>query len=346
MFNLVQQMQGEFEFYIFTGERDLDGSLLSGVRRNAWVQFNSTTKVFYSEKENRSNVLLKEIKEINPARVFVIGLFDWHFNIVPMLYSPVPCIVSVRGMLHTGALTQKSWKKKIFIGLFNLFGQNHKHLFHATDENEANEIKKALGTDAKIFVAGNFPRPVDFIEKLKADKALDLITVALIGPMKNHLKIIQSLQHVKSKINYHIYGPIKDPAYWHLCVAEKAKLPPNVELIYHGEIQPQLIPSVLGKGDVFIMPSVSENYGHSIVEALFAGLPVITSRNVPWLNLESARAGMNVDVDEKILSAAIESFAEMPDAEFQQWKMAARAYATHKTNIAEVYEAHKKMFEH
>lgn len=339
-------MQGEYEFYIFTGEKDLDGSLLSGVRRNAWVQFNSTTKVFYAEKENRSNVLLREIKELNPSRVFVIGLFDWHFNIVPMLYSTAPCIVSVRGMLHEGALTQKSWKKKIFIGLFNLFGQNHKHVFHATDENEAKEIRKSLGTDAKIMVAGNFPRPVDFIEKSKKQASLDLITIALIGPMKNHLKVIQALQHVKFQVNYHIYGPIKDPAYWHLCVAEKAKLPPHVEMIYHGEIQPQLIPSIIGKGDVFIMPSVSENYGHAIVEALFAGLPAITSQHVPWLNLEMAKAGMNIEVDLNSISSAIDRFAEMSDPEFQEFKNAAHKYAEEKTNIDEVFAAHKKMFAH
>ncbi len=345
VYNLVDQMQGAFDFYIFTGDKDLDGSLLSGVRRNAWVQFNSSTKVYYAEKENRSNKLMHEIKDLKPHRVFVIGLFDWYFNIVPMLYSPVPCIVSVRGMLHGGALTQKSWKKKIFIGLFNLFGLNHKHLFHATDANEEREIKNALGTDAKVFIAGNFPRAVHFIEKSKAADVLELITVALISPMKNHLKVILSLQQVKAKVNYHIYGPVKDPAYWHLCVAEKAKLPANVDMIYHGEIQPQLIPSILGKGDLFIMPSVSENYGHSIVEALFAGLPVITSNNVPWQNLGEAKAGINVQDDLTSLSKAIDRFAAMSDAEFQEWKRGARDYAVRNTNVAEVYAAHTSMFE-
>jgi glycosyltransferase involved in cell wall biosynthesis len=93
------------------------------------------------------------------------------------------------------------------------------------------------------------------------------------------------------------------------------------------------------------MPSVSENYGHSIVEALFAGLPVTTSDNVPWQKLESAKAGINVDDDLNSLSTAIERFAAMPDAEFQQWKRGARDYAVRNTNVAEVYSAHTSMFE-
>src|SRR5476649_921272 len=100
--------------------------------------------------------------------------------------------------------------------------------------------------------------------------------------------------------------------YWESCLEVIKKMPANVVVKYHGEIPPAEIGKVLGEHHVFILPSKSENYGHSIVEALSAGLPVITSYATPWNDLEKAKAGMNVSTDDVIdIVNAIDSFAGM-----------------------------------
>jgi len=345
VYNLVQHLYDRYRFYIFTGNADLDGTFISGVPLNTWVPFNSGTRVFYCGKENRRRSLLNQIKSVNPDKVFVIGLFNWHFNIVPLLYSPIPVIVSARGMLYSGALAQKSAKKRIFLRLFKLLQLPQRHVFHATGVQEKEEILKTLGNNTRVFIAGNFPREMPYSEKIKDKEILSLITIALISPMKNHLKVIQGLQNVQSRVNYHVYGPVKDAAYWDECLAAAAKLPPHINFEYHGEIAPGLIPETLLKADVFMMPSVSENYGHSIMEALFAGIPVITSNRVPWLDLEKAKAGINIDAEPRLIARAVEYFAKMDNDEFSAWKICARNYAETHTDVAGIAAAHIQMFE-
>ena len=47
------------------------------------------------------------------------------------------------------------------------------------------------------------------------------------------------------------------------------------------------------------LPSTGENYGHAIVEAFSAGLPVIISTLTPWKNLESQKVGWDIPLDKK-----------------------------------------------
>jgi glycosyltransferase involved in cell wall biosynthesis len=39
---------------------------------------------------------------------------------------------------------------------------------------------------------------------------------------------------------------------------------------------------ILHKYDLFILPTLNENFGHSIVESLSVGTPVLISDNTPW----------------------------------------------------------------
>lgn len=342
--NMVEQLQAEFAFFIFTADADHDGTPLTGIARNEWTAFGSSARVFYSTKQHRAKVLLREMKNVNPDKVYVVGMFDLLFNIYPVLFSPYPVIISVRGMLHSRALMYKPLKKKFFLSLFKLLRLPGKCRFHATDDFEAGEVRKAVGNSAKVYVAGNFPRQIPYSEKQKLPGRLDVITVALIGPMKNHLEVIKALKFVEENVTYHIYGPVKEPWYWQECRKAITQISAKTQVIYHGEIYPGDVPKALAKADVFIMPSKTENFGHSIVEALYSGLPVITSKNVPWLNLEADFAGINSDVASGALAAAIHLFAQMSDETFQKWKCGARIYAEKHIDMDELKVEYHQLF--
>ena len=126
---------------------------------------------------------------------------------------------------------------------------------------------------------------------------MKLVTIALIGPMKNILPIIRTLHDMEANIAYCLYGPIKDKAYWKVCLDAANKLPGNVTFEYLGVASPKDVPEILRQHDFYIQPSRSENFGHSIFEALMAGLPVITSHKTPWNGLEKKKAGWNVMAD-------------------------------------------------
>jgi len=46
------------------------------------------------------------------------------------------------------------------------------------------------------------------------------------------------------------------------------------------------------------MPSQGENFGHTMVEALAAGLPLLISDRTPWKELERQNAGWDLPLEE------------------------------------------------
>ena len=344
--NLIENFTVNTEYRIFCADEDLNGEPLTGIVKNEWTNYNSCTKVWYAEKENLSDVLCKEVANIKPDILYIIGLFSWHYNIVPMLFCKADRkIISVRGMLHPGALSQKRVKKQLFLTGLKILGVASKNIFHATDVTEASFIKNEFGAHTKTIIAGNFSKNLK--EQLPIHKSpgnLTMVTVALISPMKNHLMVLEALKLCSENIQYTIYGPVKDEIYWQKCKVLMAELPANIKVEYRGEVAPELIESVLTQQHVFIMPSKSENFGHAIAEALSAGKPVITSYSTPWKDLEINRAGINAHTNPSALANAISFFAEMDQVVYNSYVKGSRHYSEQNNKRTETVEAYHQLF--
>ena len=55
---------------------------------------------------------------------------------------------------------------------------------------------------------------------------------------------------------------------------------------------------VFAEHDLFLFPTLGENFGHVICEALIAGCPVLLSDQTPWRNLEEAGVGWDIPLGE------------------------------------------------
>ena len=386
----------EMEFKIFCSNKDMDGSIIKGVAFDAWVPYNANTNIWYSSTNIILPVLKQEIKKEKPDYLFIVGIYDWQYNFKPLLFCKgIKKIISVRGMLHPGALSQKGFKKKIYLGLWKMLGL-HKGkavgsgqravgsgqlavgkgqravgswqwatVFHATDEAEKNYIQQVFGNSVNVNIAANFPNVLELQPVVQKEPGqLNLISIALISPMKNMLLVLEALgegsreegggrresgvgrrESLVGLITYNIYGPIKDRHYWEACEAQIKKLPHHITVNYHGDLRPDKIVDALAANHVFILPSKSENYGHAIYEALSAGRPVITSNNTPWNKLEAAKAGINVSLTGTTeLVQAIERFAAMKPEELETWSKGARVYAVGAVDVEEIRRQYEEMF--
>jgi glycosyltransferase involved in cell wall biosynthesis len=249
-------------------------------------------------------------------------------------------------MLHPGALSQKSFKKKVFLSIFKMLGLQKKCEFHATTTGEEGFIKDVFGKDVKVWVAPNLPKVLGSETPIhKKVGELSLVTVALISPMKNIKLVLEALQNCKSNISYNIYGPVKDEIYWNECKNIINVMPSNVRVQYHGAIEPYKVETVLQKHHSFIMPSKSENFGHAIFEALSVGKPVITSQFTPWNELEKYKAGYNIDVNDiATITSAIEQIACMDNDTYTQWSEHTTKYSAKKINMPAIISDYKAMF--
>ena len=345
--NLVKEHSDDVQYRIFCGDTDLNGAVLEGIETNKWIPYNESTYVWYSEPGKTSETLVKLVEKENPDILFIVGIFSWHYNIVPLLFCKARRkILSTRGMLHPEALTQKKWKKKVFLSLFKLWELPYKVDFHATDEEEAAFIRSYFPGPVKVFVAGNLPTNIGKLPLPdKEPGRLKLLTIAVISPMKNILMVLTALQKVTDAIHYDIYGPVKDEEYWDKCKEQVKTLPENIEVIFHKEIEPLKIKEALAETHVFVLPSKSENFGHALFEALSSGRPLITSNNTPWKRLLEAKAGINVSSNDAMdVANAIHFFAHLDNEQMKDHSEGAFAYAQKAVDGEKIKNQYKEMF--
>jgi glycosyltransferase involved in cell wall biosynthesis len=70
-----------------------------------------------------------------------------------------------------------------------------------------------------------------------------------------------------------------------------------VQVQWHGELPPGQVSGVFAAAHAVFMPSVGENFGHSMLEALSVGRPLLISDRTPWKDLERRQAGWDLPLD-------------------------------------------------
>jgi glycosyltransferase involved in cell wall biosynthesis len=337
----------DYEIVVITSNTEFGEKESINVIPNTWQDFeNGKAKVIYLSKEHANAFYIKKlIENINPAKIFVNGIYSIPFSIAPAFFFPKKTIMHVRGMLHPGALAQKAFKKKLFLTGIKLLGLHKKITFCVSDSKEKEFTQIVFGQHSKIAIAQNFPASFEAMESIdKNIGEIKLISIALISAMKNHALVLEAFALVKSDIIWDIYGPIKDPKYWEKCKELIAKLPSNITVTYKGEINPTQVYHTLHTYHFFILPSESENFGHALYEAMIAAKPIITSYNTPWNFLNENNAGYNVELSPASLATAIENAASLNQNEYNEKVKAVRTYAENAINREEIKKQYLTLF--
>ena len=111
--NLVNYPIDGAEYRIICSNKDLDGVPLAGVGYDQWIQFNETTKVWYCSANKKVMKAVKEVSKLDVDIFYINGIYSFFYNFLPLLFGKArKKIISVRGMLHPGALSQKKAKER------------------------------------------------------------------------------------------------------------------------------------------------------------------------------------------------------------------------------------------
>jgi len=101
----------------------------------------------------------------------------------------------------------------------------------------------------------------------------------------------------------------------------------------------------MGQHDLFFFPTLGENYGHVIMEALMAGCPVLLSDRTPWRNLTAAGVGWDLPLEQpERFSAVLEECIAMDGPTFTEWSDRATAFAVQQATAPGTVEANRLLF--
>lgn len=228
-------------------------------------------------------------------------------------------ITAPRGCLAEWAL-RNSWLKKKLFGLF--YGQyvalRLTDMFHATSEKEYEEIREAGYKQPVAIVPIGMDLPeVDINAEAQRRRGAESLRKILFFGRLHKVKGVDRLVRAWEKV-------VKDG--WELVIAgpdcgmlgELKKIVavrklPRVSFV--GEINGPAKYEFLAGGDIYVLPSDTENFGVTVTEALVSGTPVIASQGTPWQGLERERCGKWVPIGVEPLVAALKEMMAMSDEE-------------------------------
>ncbi|MBS1158791.1 MAG: glycosyl transferase, group 1 [Proteobacteria bacterium] len=353
IYNLVQKVSGEINFSVVTLDRDLGDKDSYPAESMDQVRRSTGAKVFYiSPKSFWIFRVWKIINEFEGDLIYLNSFFSVRFSIIPffiwLLNKPGrSVIVGPRGEFSTEALSFKSFKKKLYINFVKTLGFYRHVIWQASAAHDAEDIRRVFGENASIRIAVNIacPPPVLDLSPRKKDAPLRVVFVSRISPMKNLRGAIQMLKRVKIPLVFDVYGPIEDKAYWADCLDVVEELPINIVFNYSGMLYPVRLPEVLATYDLFYLPTLGENFGHVIAEALGCGLPVLISTSTPWRNLKEKKLGWDIPLDQpEHFATCIEECNSISGGDYDIWRKNIRSWALENIGSEEAVEQSRKLF--
>lgn len=350
---LVYYLKNDFNFYIVTGNKDLFATEPhKGIKSNEWNVLPNGEQVFYFSDDFISFKNLKTVIEtIDYDCVYLNSFFSKRFTIYPLLLKKLgsiktPMLLAPRGMLGGGALSLKAGKKNMFIRLAKATGLYKHIVWHATSAQEEEEIKQLFTHHIKTISNLVLPPTTRRTNNSKEINEVKICFVSRIAQKKNLLFALQVLQTShKGKIVFDIYGPAEEENYYLQCVELTKKLPGNIVTNFKGDLQGIEVEQTLKNYHLFFLPTLNENFGHAIVEAMLNGCIPLISDATPWRNLQAQNVGYDISLAEKEkFATAINEVLQLSQAEFEQKSKAVQQYALSHCIDSKAIEAYKSLF--
>jgi glycosyltransferase involved in cell wall biosynthesis len=243
-----------------------------------------------------------------------------------------PLVYHAHGFFEPWILHRSRWKKQLAHWLFENANFRQVKLWRALTTKEAGQIQ-AQGIKTPVVVIPNglnvedYPRPerldtaiptpwipslakknrrLLFLSRLHPKKGLDLLLTAWTG-----------LGNVRKDWELVIAGPDENG---HLNIlknlAEKLGLQENLH--FTGPVTGQVKTALLHSADVFVLPSYSEGFPMSLLEAMACGVPVVATRACNFPDVTVHQAGWECEATSPSVLGALKTSLLENDSARQQ----------------------------
>lgn len=307
--NMIDLVGDEFRFYVITHDRDLtEQYAYAGVLTDHWIPVGKAS-VLYTPDVSFSN-LRRHILHIAPNVIYLNSFFSPATRKILLLrrlglLPAFAVVLAPHGEFSPGALSLKRLRKWLYQRVTKRAGFYRDVIWQAGSDLEKQQITAAgiaNGTrnGDRLVVAPNVPSPhlpespVESQRPEKRPGAVRLIFLSRISPMKNLHFALKSLATMRGRVEFEIVGPAEDTRYWAACQEQIRALPRNILVNSIGPVQREHVSRTFFQHHFLLLPTLGENFGYAILEALAAGCPVLISDQTPWRNLQAAGVGWDL----------------------------------------------------
>ena len=301
------------------------------------------------------------VQRVKPDIVHLHGLWSiaLHRCAVTCKRWSIPYVIAPRGMLEPWSLQQKWLKKRVARWLYQDKDLKCAAALHATAESEAEQFRK-LGFKNPIIVSPNgvnVPKNFSRVERVERAEKRRVLFVSRMHPKKGVLELVEAWAKLSSassvcsvvkdwicELGYTVNGDFEQE-YEAKVKARVKELGLEDQFIFTGALNDEEKWKVYARADLFVLPTHSENFGIVVAEALWAGVPVITTKGTPWSDIDERRCGRWIDVGVDTLADTLRVAMSLDDAERREMGSRGRALVDEKYTWDAAVKAMMKGYE-
>lgn len=224
----------------------------------------------------------------------------------------VPLVISPRGMLGAEALAFSRHRKRIAWALGQRRALQAATCFHATAESEAEDIRRA-GLTAPVAV---IPNGIEIPRGVAQQGARTVLYLGRLHPKKNIDVLVAAWARVAERHpdwRLRIVGPV-ELGYRDTLERLVTQLgAPRVS--FDNPLFGEAKWAAYRSAGLFVLPTLNENFGMVVAEALATGVPVISTKGAPWAGLDTKHCGWWVDHGVVAMEGALNAALSLPDDE-------------------------------
>jgi len=260
-----------------------------------------------------------------------------------------PYVISPRGMLRPWALEQGSLKKKIALKLYQNKDLSEAACLHSTAKIEADEIR-LLGFKNPIAV---IPNGIDLKEySIRKEKIQNskktILYLSRVFPKKGIENLIEAWSMIAKEDRKDWQIKIAgngNERYIHQLKKLISESTLENEIKFIGPKYGQDKIDTYYQADLFVLPTLGENFGMVVAEALACGVPVITTKGAPWEVLNTNNAGWWIDIGVEPLAKALTEAMQLSDSERIQMGLNGRKLVEENYSIESVAKKMIQLYE-
>lgn len=336
----------EVRMDILTLNKDMGSKVAYDLPGNTWISFDNYRVYYATSYKELLRVLFNSRR--NYEVLYLNSFFSPKGSVLPLIvanFTSLKVVLAVRGELYDETLAFNQIKKNLYLSSMSLFKLYRKVVFHSTEEFETYVIRKRF-PDNKIILA----RPVlDYVAEYhsqpqKISEKLRVVFISRISKEKNLKFALDVIQSWDGDCIFDIYGPREDEVVWDECYDVISK---NEYINYRGVLKGEKVREIFSTYDVFLFPTLRENFGHVVGEALSVGTRCIISDKLPWRDIDQHDLESFVIRDNNLglYHGALNQIIELKTTESKDSRIDRIAEFQEYLSIAERIKENKNLFE-
>lgn len=224
-------------------------------------------------------------------------------------------VITTHGMLEPWVIRKNYWKKKLpALLLYQKKALKKADVIVATAQSEKENLLR-LNYNNNICVVPTGIIIDNILTKNNWRLNKTILFLALLRPNKGADLLIKAVKILKKELAEYnvIIAGSGETIYVESLKQLVCELNLNNTITFKGAVYDDEKWMLYHKADIFVLPTLNENFGIVIAEALACGTPVITTKGAPWKDIETWGCGWWIDRSVENLVEALKEFLAIPE---------------------------------